>query len=71
MKNYVNMKVGERVIVDAAVMGDGIHHSGVIEDIYEFARETFVDVHFDEPTPWATWGIIVTNLGMIRKEEAA
>jgi len=62
------MRVGERVIVDAAVTGDGMHHSGVIEDIYDFARDSFVDVHFDEPTPWGTWGATVTNLGMIRKE---
>ena len=65
------MKIGERVIVSAAVTGDGVHHSGVIEDVCEFLRETFFDVHFDEPTPWGTWGATVTNLGMIRKEETA
>jgi hypothetical protein len=65
------MRVGERVIVDAAVTGDGVHHSGVIEDIYDFIDSSFVDVHFDEPTPWGVWGVTVTNLGMIRKEEAA
>ena len=63
------MKVGERVIVDAAVTGDGVHHHGVIEDIYDFARASFVDVHFDEPTPRGSWGATVTNLGMIRNEE--
>ena len=62
------MKVGERVIVNAAVTGDGIHHHGFIEDIYDFARESFFDVHFDEPTPWGVWGATVTNLGLIRKE---
>ena len=64
------MIIGERVIVDAAVTGDGVHHSGVIEDIYDFARTSFVYVHFDQPTPWGSWGAIVTNLGMIRQEEA-
>lgn len=62
------MNIGERVIVSAAVTGDGIDHHGVIEDIYDFFRESFVDVHFDEPTPWGTWGATVTNLGLIRKE---
>lgn len=62
------MKIGERVIVDAAVTGDGIHHTGVIVDIYDFSRASFVEVHFDEPTPWGTWGTTVTNLAMIRKE---
>ena len=62
------MKIGERVIVDAAVTDDGVHHSGVIEDIHVFLRTTFVDVRFDKPTPWGTWGAIVTNLGLIRKE---
>lgn len=64
----MNLQIGQRVIVDAAVTGDGVHHSGVIEDIYDFARASFVDVYFDEPTPWGTWGTTVTNLGMIRKE---
>jgi len=64
------MNIGERVIVDAAVTGDGIHHSGVIEDIYDFVSTSFVDVHFDEPTPLGAWGAIVTNLSMIRKEVA-
>ena len=45
------MKVGERVIVDAAVTGDGIHHHGFIEDIYDFMRTSFFNVHFDEPVP--------------------
>lgn len=34
------MKIGERVIVDAAVMGDGKQHRGWVADVYEFARET-------------------------------
>lgn len=65
------MKIGERVIVDAAVTGDGVHHHGFIEDIYDFARASFIEVHFDEPTPWGVWGTTVTNLGMIRKEAEA
>lgn len=64
------MNVGERVIVDAAVTGDGSHHTGVIEDIYDFARASFIEVRFDEPTPWGVWGTTVTNPGLIRKEDA-
>lgn len=55
------MKVGGRVIADAAVTGDGMHHHGVIKDIYEFAGAKFIEVRFDEPTPWGTWGTIVNN----------
>ncbi|MCR4602470.1 MAG: hypothetical protein K5683_02905 [Prevotella sp.] len=62
------MKIGDRVIVDAAVTGDGIDHHGFIEDIFDFVRESFFDVHFDIPTPWGSWGATVTNLEMIRKE---
>lgn len=62
------INVGERVIVDAAVTGDGKHHHGVIIDIYDFARASFVDVRFDEPDSMGRQGVTVTNLGMIRKE---
>lgn len=65
------MRVGERVIVDAAVTGDGIHHHGEIVDIYDFINCSFVDVQFDEPDCRGRKGVTVTNLGMIRKEEAA
>ncbi|MBQ3700920.1 MAG: hypothetical protein II886_13610 [Prevotella sp.] len=62
------MKIGERVVVDAAVTGDGVHHHGVIEDIYDFGRASFFDVHFDEPTPCGAWGATVNNPGLLRKE---
>lgn len=67
----MSLQIGQRIIVDAAVTGDGVHHHGVIKDIYDFARASFIDVHFDDPTPWGVWGTTVTNLGMIRKEVAA
>ena len=67
----MNLQIGQRVIVDAAVTGDGVHQHGVIEDIYDFARASFVDVHFDKPTPWGEWGTTVTNPGLLRKEDAA
>jgi hypothetical protein len=64
------MNVGERVVVDAAVTGDGVHHHGVIIDIYDFINRSFVDVRFDEPDCMGREGVTVTNLGMIRKEVA-
>ena len=67
----MNIQIGERIVVDAAVTGDGIHHHGFIEDIYDFLRESFIDVHFDEPTPWGAWRATVTNPGLIRKEAEA
>ena len=62
------MKIGERVIVDAAVTGDGEQHKGWIADVYEFLRETFFEVKFDSPAADGRPGCIVNNLGLIRKE---
>lgn len=62
------MRVGERVIVDAAVTGDGEQHRGWIADVYEFLRETFVEVKFDSPAADGRPGCLVSNLGLIRKE---
>ena len=65
------MIIGERVIVDAAVTGDGMHHHGEIIDIYDFINSSYVDVRFDEPDCQGREGVTVTNLGMIRKEEVS
>ena len=67
----MNLQIGQRVIVDALVTGDGVHHHGVIEDIYDFARASFIEVHFDEPDCMGRWGTTVTNTGLLRKEDAA
>lgn len=64
------MKIGERVIVSAAVTGDGEQHNGWIVDVYEFLRETFVEVEFDSPTADGRPGCVVSNQGMLRKEVA-
>lgn len=61
------MNIGDRVIVDASVTGDGIHHSGKITDIYDFSRTSFIDVSFDEPDMRGRLGVTVTNPGLIRK----
>lgn len=65
----MNYQIGDRVIVDAAVMGDGIHRPAVIADIYETIKDIFIDVMFDEPTADGWKGYIITNLALIRKEE--
>ncbi len=62
------MKIGDRVIVDATATGDGVHHHGVIVDIYEFARTPYVDVKFDEPDGQGRPGIIVTNIRLMTME---
>lgn len=68
----MSYQIGERVIVDAAVMGDGIHRPAVITDIYEFSQEVVgIHVMFDEPTADGWHSYIVKNLAMIRKEERA
>ena len=64
------MNIGERVIVSAAVTGDGEQHNGWIVDVYEFLRETFVEVKFDSPAADGRPGCIVNNLGMIMASEA-
>ena len=61
------MKIGERVIVSAAVTGDGVQHKGWIADVYEFLRETFVEVKFDSPAADGRTGCTVSNLGMISR----
>lgn len=65
------MKIGERVIVSAAVTGDGQQHNGWIADVYEFLRETFVEVKFDSSAADGRLGCVVSNPGMIRKEGVA
>lgn len=65
------MNIGERVVVDAAVTGDGEHHSGWVTDVYEFTRAEFVEVTFDHPAADGRPGCVVNNLGMIRKEVAS
>lgn len=64
----MNLQIGMRVVVDAAVTGDGVHHHGVITDISELGRSTFVDVTFDEPTFDGWKGTCVSNLGLLREE---
>ncbi len=72
--SLMQMDTEESASLAAMIRGAGLEerrvfHHGVIEDIYDFARASFVDVHFDVPTPWGTWGTTITNLGMIREEE--
>ena len=62
------LQVGERVIVSAAVTGDGEQHRGWIADIYEFLHETFVEVKFDKPALDGRLGCVLNNLGLIEKE---
>ena len=58
------------MIVSGAVTGDGEQHNGWVADVYEFLRETFVEVKFYSPTADGQPGCIVNNLEMIRKEVA-
>ncbi|MBP3756263.1 MAG: hypothetical protein J6I61_03180 [Prevotella sp.] len=67
----MNYRIGERVTVDAAVTGDGEHHSGWVADVYEFARRNYIEVKFDHPSLDGRMGCIVTNPGLVRKEVTA
>lgn len=61
------MRIGQKVIIDAIVTGDGVHHKGWIADIYEFMHETFVEVKFDSPAADGRCGCILNNPEMIRE----
>lgn len=65
------MRNGERVIVSAAVTGDGEHHHGWVADAYEFLGVTFVEVCFDRPAADGRTGCVVSAMEMITKEVAA
>lgn len=65
------MRIGERVIVSAAVTGDGEHHHGWVADAYVFLGVTFVDIRFDSPSADGRTGCVVSATEMIRKEAAA
>lgn len=58
------------MIVSGAVTGDGEQHNGWVADVYEFLRETFVEVMFDSPAADGRVGCLVNNPGMIWKEVA-
>lgn len=60
------MNIGDQVTVDAAVTGDGVAHKGWVNDIYEFAREIFVEVKFDIPAADGRLGVVVSNLGLLQ-----
>lgn len=62
------MRIGDRVVVDAAVTGDGEAHRGWVADVYEFMHETFVEVRFYSCAADGRQGCVVNNLGLIRKE---
>lgn len=62
------MNISDRVIVSAAVTGDGVEHHGKITDIYEFAKEIFIEVLFDHITLEGKTGTVINNLELIRKE---
>lgn len=60
-------KIGDRVIVDASAIGDGIAHVGVIEDITTFLHTTYVYVHFHDTSSLGVCGVTLTNLELIQK----
>lgn len=75
IKHYIkNMqdtefKLGDRVIVSAAVTGYGEDMHGVVSDVEVFAKTLFVTVTFDKYLPDGTNGRTITNIGMITPEK--
>ena len=62
-------KLGDRVIVSAAVTGYGEDMHGVVSDVEVFAKTLFVTVTFDQYLPDGTNGRTITNIGMITPEK--
>lgn len=62
-------KLGDRVIVSAAVTGYGEDMHGVVSDVEVFAKTLFVTVTFDKYLPDGTNGRTITNIGMITPEK--
>jgi len=54
-------KLGDRVIVSAAVTGYGEDMHGVVSDVEVFAKTLFVTVTFDKYLPDGTNGRTITN----------
>lgn len=65
------MEIGQRVVVSALLTGTGERPHGTVTDVYEFGHETFVEVKYDRPTEDGRMGCVVTNIGLLTKEEAA
>lgn len=63
------LKLGDRVIVSAAVTGYGEDMHGVVSDVAVFAKTLFVTVTFDKYLPDGTNGRTITNIGMISPEK--
>lgn len=60
-------KIGDRVLVDASAIGDGIAHLGVIEDFTTFLHTPYVYVRFYDFSPLGVCGVTLTNLELIQK----
>lgn len=63
------MKTGDRIVVSAAVTGDGVQHRGWIADMCECMGRTFVTVKFDTPAVDGRQGCVISNPELIWKEE--
>lgn len=63
----LNFKVGDEVIVSAAVTGTGENIEGYISDIEVFAGQIFVSVNFYKQSLIGDCGCCVSNLGLISK----
>ena len=63
----MKLKIGDLVLVDASAIGDGIAHTGVVEDITTFLHTTFVYIHFHDLSPLGINGVTLTNLELIKK----
>lgn len=60
-------EIGDRVIVVASALGDGIDHVGVITCIEEFFHTTYVTITFHTPTSDGINGVTLNNLELIKK----
>ena len=57
----------DKVKVSTTATGLGDWLDGWIDDIYEFAGKIFVSVRYNKPTIYGDSGIVLTNLGLLKK----
>lgn len=67
MDRTINFKVGDDVIVSAAVTGTGENIEGYIYEIEVFAGQVFVSVNYYRESLIGDRGCCVTNLGLLSK----
>lgn len=63
----MKFKIGDIVLVHASAIGDGVAHTGVVEEVSTFLHTTYVYIHFRDLCSLGIDGVTLTNLDLIEK----